>query len=90
MIKSFVVTSHFKSKCLDPLVITFWFIFNHIFIGKLVLVILAIDLQKFFSLLPSIISLYFQYNVAKVKFDKNIFFSSGEVLGFEIMLHTGS
>jgi len=27
---------------------------------------------------------------SKIKFDKNIFFSSGEVLGFEIMLNTGS
>ena len=65
MIESFVVTSHFKSKCLDPLVITFWFISNHIFIAKLILIILATYLQKFFSLLPIIISLYFQYKVAK-------------------------
>ena len=71
MIESFVVTSHFKSKCLDPFVIPFWFISNHIFIGKLILIILATDLQKFFSLLPLIISLYFQYKVVK-----EIFWSS--------------
>ena len=71
MIKSLVVTFLFKSKCLDPLVITFWFISNHILIGKLVLIILVTDLQKFFSLLPIIISLYFQYKVAK-----EIFWSS--------------
>ena len=65
MIESFVMTSHFKSKGLDSLVITFWFISNHIFIAKLILIILATYLQKFFSLLPIIISLYFQYKVAK-------------------------
>ena len=85
MIKSFMVTSHFKSKCLDPLVITFWFISNHIFIGKLVLVILAIDLQKFFSFLPLMIILYFQYKVAKEIFRSSEQFCTPNIFSISII-----
>ena len=84
VIESFVVTSHFKSKCLDTLVITFWFISKHIFIGKLVLIILATDLQKFFSLLPLMISLYFQYKVAKEIFRSSEQFCTSNIFSVYI------